>query len=46
MLPLGLSSASCGLFQKDHLGLDFPSVPPKARNGETCLCGVVRPVFG
>jgi len=25
VLPLTLSTASCGLFQKDHLGLQHPS---------------------
>lgn len=36
VLPLGLSTAACGLFQKDHLALDYPSVTPKA-NGKTLL---------
>ena len=34
VVPLGLSTASCGLFQKDHLGLELPKpgkVIPKSR---------------
>jgi len=27
VLPLGLSTAACGLFQKDHLALQYPTVP-------------------
>ncbi|KAI9731740.1 MAG: hypothetical protein M1834_004529 [Cirrosporium novae-zelandiae] len=29
VLPLGLSTAASGLFQKDYLALQHPSVPPK-----------------
>lgn len=29
VLPLGLSTAACGLFQKDYLALQYPSVDPK-----------------
>ncbi len=29
VLPLGLSTAACGLFPKDYLALQYPSVPPK-----------------
>ncbi|MCJ1226593.1 hypothetical protein MMC12_003246 [Toensbergia leucococca] len=29
VLPLGLSTAACGLFQKDYLALQYPSVSPK-----------------
>ncbi|HME83586.1 MAG TPA: zinc-binding alcohol dehydrogenase family protein [Roseiarcus sp.] len=36
VLPLGLSTAACGLFQKDHLALQYPSVPPKPM-GKTLL---------
>ena len=36
VLPLGLSTAACGLFQKDQLGLQFPSVSPKP-TGKTLL---------
>jgi len=28
-LPLALSTAACGLFQKDHLALQYPSADPK-----------------
>ena len=28
VLPLGLSTAACGLFQKDYLALQYPSVLP------------------
>lgn len=28
VLPLGVSTASCGLFQKDHLALQYPSANP------------------
>ena len=36
VLPLGLSTAACGLFQKDHLALQYPSPNPKP-TGETLL---------
>lgn len=36
VFPLGLSTAACGLFQKDFLGLQHPSVPPKP-TGKTIL---------
>lgn len=36
VLPLGLSTAACGLFQKDQLGLQYPSASPKA-TGKTLL---------
>ncbi len=29
VLPLGLSTAACGLFQKDHLALKYPSLAPE-----------------
>ena len=29
VLPLGVSTAACGLFQKHFLGLQHPTVPPK-----------------
>ena len=29
VLPLGLSTAACGLYQKEYLNLQHPSVPPK-----------------
>ncbi|KAL9639048.1 MAG: hypothetical protein Q9164_001183 [Protoblastenia rupestris] len=37
VLPLGISTAACGLFQKEYLALQFPSTPPKKANGETVL---------
>jgi NADPH:quinone reductase-like Zn-dependent oxidoreductase len=38
VIPLGLSTAACGLFQEDQLGLELPSVPrSKARSGKTLL---------
>ncbi|HEY0789559.1 MAG TPA: hypothetical protein VGD78_00725, partial [Chthoniobacterales bacterium] len=36
VLPLGLSTAACGLFQKDHLALAYPSAAPKPM-GKTLL---------
>ncbi len=36
VLPLGVSTAACGLFQRDYLALQHPSVPPK-RTGKTLL---------
>ncbi len=36
VLPLGLSTAACGLFQKDHLALEYPSASPKP-TGQTLL---------
>lgn len=36
VLPLGMSTAACGLFQQDHLGLAHPSATP-APTGETVL---------
>lgn len=36
VLPLGLSTAACGLFQKDALALQFPTLPPKP-TGKTVL---------
>ena len=36
VLPLGLSTAACGLFQKDQLGLQYPSASPKP-TGKTLL---------
>jgi len=36
VLPLGLSTAACGLFEKDQLALDCPSLSPKP-NGKTLL---------
>ncbi|KAI1379510.1 GroES-like protein [Hypoxylon crocopeplum] len=36
VVPLGLSTAACGLYQKDFLALDYPSLNPKP-NGKTLL---------
>jgi NADPH:quinone reductase-like Zn-dependent oxidoreductase len=36
VLPLGLSTAACGLFQKDHLALQYPSATP-APTGQALL---------
>ncbi|KAL3417107.1 zinc-binding dehydrogenase [Phlyctema vagabunda] len=36
VLPLCLSTAACGLFQKDQLGLEYPTVTPKS-TGKTLL---------
>ncbi|MCJ1372614.1 hypothetical protein MMC20_003839 [Loxospora ochrophaea] len=36
VLPLGLSTAACGMFQKDYLALQYPSVSPKP-TGKTLL---------
>jgi NADPH:quinone reductase-like Zn-dependent oxidoreductase len=36
VLPLGLSTAACGLFQKNFLALSYPTVSPKP-NGKTVL---------
>jgi len=37
VIPLALSTAACGLFQKDHLGLRYPTNPPSKPTGETVL---------
>ena len=36
VLPLGVSTAACGLFQKDHLALQYPSAAPQP-TGRTLL---------
>jgi NADPH:quinone reductase-like Zn-dependent oxidoreductase len=36
VLPLGSSTAACGLFQEDQLGLQYPSLSPKP-TGKTLL---------
>lgn len=36
VLPLGVSTAACGLFQKDQLALQPPSIPPRA-TGQTVV---------
>ncbi|KAI1615003.1 oxidoreductase [Exophiala viscosa] len=37
VIPLGLSTAACGLFQKDQLALQHPSVPAPKPTGKTVL---------
>ena len=37
VMPLGLSTAACCLFQKDHLAMDYPTTPAKPSNGKTLL---------
>ncbi|MCJ1408493.1 hypothetical protein MMC19_002568 [Ptychographa xylographoides] len=37
VMPLGLSTAACGLFQEDQLHLQLPSDPPQASTGTTVL---------
>ncbi|EXJ57894.1 hypothetical protein A1O7_05317 [Cladophialophora yegresii CBS 114405] len=37
VIPLGLSTAACALFQKDQLGLQFPSSPAAKSTGRTVL---------
>lgn len=36
VMPLGLSTAACGMFMKDYLALPYPRVSPKP-NGKTLL---------
>ena len=37
VIPLGCSTAACGLFQHDHLGLQLPTEPPQQPTRETVL---------
>lgn len=37
VLPLGLSTAACGLYMKDYLALQYPTSPAAKPNGETLL---------
>ncbi|EHK44443.1 putative secondary metabolism biosynthetic enzyme [Trichoderma atroviride] len=37
VLPLGISTAACGLYQKDHLALGLPSEPAASSTGKTLL---------
>jgi NADPH:quinone reductase-like Zn-dependent oxidoreductase len=39
VIPLGLSTAACGLFQKDQLALQPPSIPPKPTNKTLLIWG-------
>ncbi|KAI4720785.1 oxidoreductase [Aureobasidium sp. EXF-10727] len=36
VMPLGIATSACGLFQKDHLALQYPSLLPKS-TGQTLL---------
>ena len=36
VLPMCLAVAACGLFQKDYLGLEYPTVPPTSK-GKTLV---------
>ncbi|PWY70282.1 oxidoreductase [Aspergillus heteromorphus CBS 117.55] len=36
-IPLGISTAACGLFQKDYLALQHPTTPRAASTGQTLL---------
>jgi NADPH:quinone reductase-like Zn-dependent oxidoreductase len=37
VIPLGLSTAACGLFQKDYLALQYPTVPGAKPTGQTVI---------
>jgi NADPH:quinone reductase-like Zn-dependent oxidoreductase len=37
VLPLGISTAACGLYQKDHLALGFPTEPAAPSTGKALL---------
>lgn len=37
VLPLGLATAASGLFQKDFLGLELPTVPARPSTGKTLI---------
>ncbi|KAK6384837.1 hypothetical protein LTS17_002400 [Exophiala oligosperma] len=37
VIPLGLDTAACGLFQKNQLALQYPSVPTAKSTGKTLL---------
>ncbi|KAJ5088519.1 hypothetical protein N7456_012135 [Penicillium angulare] len=39
VLPLGLSTASCGLFQDDHLGLQLPTEPRGVKSQAVLIWG-------
>jgi len=39
VVPLGIMTAACGLFQKDLLALELPSARPKARDAWVIICG-------
>lgn len=37
VLPLGISTAACAMFQKDYLSLNYPTVPAAKPTGQTLL---------
>ncbi|EPE24351.1 GroES-like protein [Glarea lozoyensis ATCC 20868] len=37
IIPMGISTAACGLFQDDQLGLQLPSSPPAKPTGKTLI---------
>jgi NADPH:quinone reductase-like Zn-dependent oxidoreductase len=37
VIPLGMATAATGLFQKDNLGLQLPTYPPRPSTGKTLL---------
>lgn len=37
VLPLGLSTAACAMFEKDQLALQWPTSPPNRHTGKTLL---------
>jgi len=39
VLPLAVSTAACGLFQKDQLGLEYPSLDPAPQNAWLLVWG-------
>ncbi|KAL8684541.1 MAG: hypothetical protein Q9218_008245 [Villophora microphyllina] len=39
VIPLGLSTAACGLYQKDHLALTYPSMTPTPANKTLLVWG-------
>ena len=39
VVPLGVTTAACGLFQSDLLALELPSAHPKARDQWVIICG-------
>jgi NADPH:quinone reductase-like Zn-dependent oxidoreductase len=39
VVPLGVTTAACGLFQRDLLALELPSTSPKVRDRWVIICG-------
>jgi len=37
VIPLGLATAACGMFQKDQLALQLPTSPPNKSTGKTLI---------